>query len=974
MRLLSLVLLLPCSLPAENYGVRLILGLGDAMNTKWDGTAAVRNATLASIEPWRFETPDRVTGSSWTCSLHPIRLFGGQNAPQPVPVANGVTLWLTGASESAAIEITTAQGNFTVDLSAIPYGTKARFLNGRVIADRLPPFTQVTNSAEEQDYPAAAAGKSGEIWLAYLEFKHHPDKEMLRANFSKAPDDFTPWASKALGDQILVKRQSNGRWSDPIQVTAPGGDLYRPAIAIDGKARAWVFWSANNGEPGKPNFDLWARAINNDNTFAAPLRLTTAQGSDVFPVAAADSQGRVHVAWQAWRDGRAQVMVASQNGDAFSAPVNLSTSNPESKQGNDWNPAIAAGPAGRVTVAFETYRNGNYDIFMRTLTGASWGKDIVAAATARYEAYPSIAYAPDGRLWLAYEEGGERWGKDFGADESSGVALYQGRAIRVRGWEPDGRVIEPASDVGTVLPGTAEQRLDSQLKQSDSNDWLKPRPESWKTRPAARPTPNFIAPKNNYPRLHVDASGRLWLAARSNHPITWNPVGTVWSEYVVSYDGDKWTGPIFLAHSGNLLDNRPALVSTAAGELTILGSSDHRRMFQLLVNGDPFNNDLYANVVKLPAGSGKLAAKAAEPPKALGLTDAELAESSAVVAMRNAKIVRGEFHRHSEVSMDGGNDGSLLEQWRYLLDAARMDWAGCCDHDNGGGREYSWWIEQKLTDMFYTPGKFVPLFSYERSVAYPEGHRNVVFANRGIRPLPRLPITAADNPRKAPDTQLFYAYLKRFDGVVASHTSGTNMGTDWRDNDPLVEPVVEIYQGDRQNYEMPGAPRTNKEQDSIGGWRPKGFVSLALEMGYKLAFQASSDHVSTHMSYCNIVAPTLTREALMDAFHKRHVYGSTDNILADFRSGAHVMGDSFSTAKPPEFKIKLRGTTTIAKVVVVKDNQYVYTTTPNKSQVEFTWRDATPAKGKTSYYYVRAEQSDGEVAWVSPMWITYTGK
>ena len=61
----------------------------------------------------------------------------------------------------------------------------------------------------------------------------------------------------------------------------------------------------------------------------------------------------------------------------------------------------------------------------------------------------------------------------------------------------------------------------------------------------------------------------------------------------------------------------------------------------------------------------------------------------------------------------------------------------------------------------------------------------------------------------APDTQMLYRYLKQFGGIVASHTSGTDMGTDWRDNDPQVEPVVEIYQGDRQNYEMPGAPRTN---------------------------------------------------------------------------------------------------------------------------------------------------------------------
>jgi hypothetical protein len=118
------------------------------------------------------------------------------------------------------------------------------------------------------------------------------------------------------------------------------------------------------------------------------------------------------------------------------------------------------------------------------------------------------------------------------------------------------------------------------------------------------------------------------------------------------------------------------------------------------------------------------------------------------------------------------------------------------------------------------------MFNYERSVTYPEGHRNVIFAQRGIRVLPRLPISGVDQSVHAPDTQMLYAYLKAFNGVTASHTSGTLMGTDWRDNDTLVEPAVEIYQGDRQNYEMPDAPRTNSENDSIGGWRPKGFIDL----------------------------------------------------------------------------------------------------------------------------------------------------
>ena len=30
-----------------------------------------------------------------------------------------------------------------------------------------------------------------------------------------------------------------------------------------------------------------------------------------------------------------------------------------------------------------------------------------------------------------------------------------------------------------------------------------------------------------------------------------------------------------------------------------------------------------------------------------------------------------------------------------------------------------------------------------------------------------------------------------------------------------------------------------------------------------------------------------------------------------------------------------------------------------------------PTAGKTSYYYVRVEQADGNLAWASPLWITY---
>jgi hypothetical protein len=38
--------------------------------------------------------------------------------------------------------------------------------------------------------------------------------------------------------------------------------------------------------------------------------------------------------------------------------------------------------------------------------------------------------------------------------------------------------------------------------------------------------------------------------------------------------------------------------------------------------------------------------------------------------------------------------------------------------------------------------------------------------------------------------------------------------------------------------------------------------------------------------------------------------------------------------------------------------------------VSFDWTDTGVTVGKTSYYYVRGEQADGQLVWASPMWIT----
>jgi hypothetical protein len=261
------------------------------------------------------------------------------------------------------------------------------------------------------------------------------------------------------------------------------------------------------------------------------------------------------------------------------------------------------------------------------------------------------------------------------------------------------------------------------------------------------------------------------------------------------------------------------------------------------------------------------------------------------------------------------------------------------------------------------------MFSYERSVNYPHGHRNAMFAKRGVRTLPRL---VAGNGISENDTKMFYDYLAELGGICAAHTSATGGGTDWRDNNPRVEPIVEIFQGYRSSYEHLGAPRVPRSKTE-GELLPQGIVWNALGMQYRLGFQASSDHVSTHISYAVALTEDLSRPAILDALRRRHCYGATDNILLDVRCGEHLMGDEFQTSEPINLKVLAHGTGPIARVDIIKDFVYVFSTEPHTQRVEFSWSDDEKRPPGLSWVYVRVLQEDGEIAWGSPFWVHRTG-
>ena len=1002
----------PLTIPmpqVESY--LLILGAQDKVGTVWNGSINVTGSTLLGMNIWRQGKSDSVAGNTWQLSTR--RTDTGPTSSNTI-AENGLIVNVAPQTTDITFDVTITRGahqlSFTFHSSELPFGTAKRYLSGNVYVARTATPLQLTPTIEEEDSPSMA--RSGDdVWVSYVRFVHG-DRALQQPDNLTEPlprwavnQNFAFLARSTGGDQVLAMHYSvSGRvWTGPFAITSAGENIMRTAVAVDGQKRAWVFYSAQR----QGNFDLYARRITVGGTVSSEIQVTTAPGTDLNPVATTDSGGQVWVAWQAFRNGNLQILAAAQtqpSADTLTAEKVVSTS-----PASDWDPAIAAGAAGEVAISWDTYDKGDYDVYLRRANlgpagQISLGAAQPVAASLGFEARSSIAYDPQNRIWVAYETADQKWGKDYGLQDTSGVNLYQNHNLAVR--VVDGTAQYATNDDLTkALPGPPPSQLFTTKLPTPQGSYPDPslamlrQPNQQLSAEPAYP----VLPNNSVPRLTVDSDGTVYLAFRtkagsslSSDHTTGISVGSIWIEQMVYFDGAHWSAPGVIAQTDGLLDNRPAILALEAGHLLFAQASDHRLSPPpgSTLQMDTVNADVYAAELTVRRNQQTPQLMPAPPVVDAPSQDekneaaqvALIASSTVQVGNQTYQLKRGDFHRHTEISFDGGSDGSLSDAYRYMVDAAPLDWGGCCDHDNGGAREYSWWLLQKYTEAYLMAGRYTPLFNYERSLSYPDGHRNAVFARRGVRPLPRLPKPLEACPpdcAPSPDTVFFYAYLKNFGGLDAAHSTGTDQGTNWNANDPAVETTVEIYQGARQSYETPNGPRVNAPCDSIDKYRPLGHVSEALAKGYLLGFESSSDHRSTHISYGNVWTTDSTRQGIVDALSQRRVYASTDLILADVRMGDHFMGERFSMTGTPTLSVTLKGTAAFEEVVVVKDGKVVYTTS-GPSTLSFTWQDTNVQTGQQAYYYVRGLQqaptlppfschenrAAGGVVWTSPMWVT----
>ncbi len=233
---------------------------------------------------------------------------------------------------------------------------------------------------------------------------------------------------------------------------------------------------------------------------------------------------------------------------------------------------------------------------------------------------------------------------------------------------------------------------------------------------------------------------------------------------------------------------------------------------------------------------------------------------------------------------------------------------------------------------------------------------------------------------------------------IPMFTMNEKTGFDFKEFNIDFERVVEIYNA------WGSSETSNKENlKPISGKLTKEFnegsIQKALDKNCRFGFVAGglddrdifngfyeSNQTQYSPGLTAIYATTQTRDNLFEALYNRRCYATTGaKIVLGFNIASGPMGSELSTqTKPGLFYNRfitgfVAGEKPIKDITIFRNGKTFAHFTPKESYFEFSLDDSElldkivfypkDKKPPFVYYYLRAVQEDGEIAWGSPIWI-----
>ena len=769
----------------------------------------------------------------------------------------------------------------------------------------LPDLLSVSGGVGFNDEPAMAMASDGSLVVAWNSFRAVGGKPADKPKDAADGADSLQVARFRTTDKGFEKL---GAW----QVVGGKGTYVLGVTAVPAGEDVAVLYAAE----AAGNWDIYA-AVCGPAGPGQPVRITTDPAADIKP-AAAWHDGTLWVAWESSRGGVRRIYAASVRGGQVSKPEAISAAGASS-----YGPTAAVLAGGEVCVAWHSFRENNYDVYLRRrATDGTWSPERRLTSAPGVDRHPVLA-ARNGDLWLVYEH-------------AQTERYNLGRTNRRR------LIVAQVTPKGLMAPkGLTDSPVYTARCEAGS--------------------------------AVFDGTGRLWLAfLKPRLP------RAGWDAYLTCLAGNTWRRPETLSLRKGM-DRRPALAVRGGRAFLAVQGDDIPNSWATVGNTPEAASDIFlsaVNIADAPAAGAIALESLVEPnqpfePGTIRVARGEDASTPTITYQgRTLKLFYGDLHEHTDVSVcNRVGDQTIDESYQHMRDIARLDFACITDHGYNLN-PYLWGYTAKMARANEDAGRYLTFLAEEWTSSFEKysekhpygyyGHRNLIFADTY---LPRW-----WNSRNAQTPAQVWEDLRKvktnFVQIPHQLADTGNVPTDWDFTDETAQPVAEIFQT-RGSYEFRGTVRQAARTTPKGAY----FLQDAWARGIVIGVIASPDHGGGYGKAC-VYAPELGREALLDALRARHCFGTTAaRIFLDVRVDGHLMGEKLAApaGASVEVTVRVRCPADIDRVEVCRNNRFIYTNSPKGREAELTFVDRSPLPGR-SYYYVRVVQADEEVAWSSPVW------
>jgi hypothetical protein len=311
------------------------------------------------------------------------------------------------------IDASPAPGDtFTVDLQVCYPGPTLRYENQYTCTDceatvALPAGLSLAGGPATRSLPDMASGDTTRVsWDVVAsgqgDYSIAFQAQGTLTGASASYPSYTDTIGGRSSETVTVGEAMLAGWqSEALIATGPGSSLLcspgARALIVGSAGEAHLVWSdtytgTNDVHYMKTTAGIWGY----------PTRLNDVAGFATAPCIAEGPDGRLHVAWVDGRHGNNDIYYKYRDPSSGWSAEERVTTDAEV----DYCPAIAAGDTA-VYIAWERRMGGAYRVsavHFSERTSPGWSVPVDADASAARDSYrPSLAYGPDGILYMAYE-------------------------------------------------------------------------------------------------------------------------------------------------------------------------------------------------------------------------------------------------------------------------------------------------------------------------------------------------------------------------------------------------------------------------------------------------------------------------------------------------------------------------------------------------------------------------------------------